>query len=243
MEEASELDFRHDMTPEELVVSDVWHPGKHMVADGSLTYTSQPNTCASVNASSDSELSVVNDVYDDIPQYDEYVDISDASSLSSDFPDDCDLSDQLSNWALKFNICKEAITALLHILHRYHPGLPLDARTLLNTPDVSNYQIKLITGGSYYHFGVSHGLKKLFNDGIVVSSASCDTRLLQLQVNVVNVDGLPIYKSTNFQLWPILGMLVGVRGKVPFVIGLFGGHKSLAIFLNTLVILWMNVVH
>jgi len=42
MEEASELDFRHDMTHEELVVSDVGCPGNHTVADGSLAYISEP---------------------------------------------------------------------------------------------------------------------------------------------------------------------------------------------------------
>ena len=72
-------------------------------------------------------------------------------------------------------------------------------------------------------FWCGQWVKKLYDDGFVAHSTASDTRLLQLQVNV---DGLPIYKSTNSQLWPILGMVVNVCDKVPFVIGLSGGQTK-----------------
>ena len=151
-------------------------------------------------------------------------DISDSAS-SSEFSDDseCRLNDKLAKWALDFNISKDAVSALLHILNGYHPGLPLDSRTLLKTPDTSKSLIKNITGGCYYHFGIINGLKKLVDGGLVISSTGDDTKLIQLQINV---DGLPVYKSTNYQLWPIVGMVVNASAKIPFVIGVFGGHKK-----------------
>jgi len=223
MEETSDLDVGHDegLTITEMVGIDATRPGNNAAADASRSLISLE--CDSASASSGSELSVDSDMCDHIPDFDDGEHISDTSSLSSDLSDEWDLADQLSNWVLTYNICKDAVTALLHMLHVHLPGLPLDARTLLKTPDSSNYKIKTITGGSYYHFGVASGLKKLYDDGFVANSTASDTRLLELQVNV---DGLPIYKSTNYQLWPILGMVVNVRDKVPFVIGLFGGQTK-----------------
>ena len=147
-------------------------------------------------------------------------DVSDVSSLSSD---DYALSDKLSVWAVNHNIPKDALSDLLHLLNPHVPGLPLDARTLLKSANASKYNLKVITHGSYCHFGVLNGIKKLVDDGLEISSGSDDVKCLQLQVNV---DGLPVYKSTNYQLWPILGMVVNTCDKMPFVIGMFGGYKK-----------------
>jgi len=70
---------------------------------------------------------------------------------------------------------------------------------------------------------VSNELKKLYDDGVIQPTGTGDTQVLQLQINV---DGLPVYKSTNYQLWPILGTVVSCSAKVPFVTGMFGGHQK-----------------
>ena len=44
------------------------------------------------------------------------------------------LIEQLSSWAVLFDIKSIALTALLKLLNNYHNELPLDARTLLHTP-------------------------------------------------------------------------------------------------------------
>jgi len=119
-------------------------------------------------------------------------DVSDVSSLSSD---DYALSDKLSVWAVNHNIPKGALSDLLHLPNPHVPGLPLDARTLLKSENASKYNVNVITRGSYCHFGVLNGIKKL-DDGLDISSGSNDGKCLQLQVNV---DGLPVYKSTNYQ--------------------------------------------
>ena len=41
-----------------------------------------------------------------------------------------------------------------------------------------------------------------------------------------NVDGLPLFKSTNEQFWPILGMLVEATRPQPLVIGLSSGKSK-----------------
>ncbi|CAH0555069.1 unnamed protein product [Brassicogethes aeneus] len=44
------------------------------------------------------------------------------------------LSGQLRQWVVRKNVSPGAVTELLHILSRLHPELPLDCRTLLQTP-------------------------------------------------------------------------------------------------------------
>ena len=35
-----------------------------------------------------------------------------------------------------------------------------------------------------------------------------------------------MYKSTNYQLWPSVEMVVNASAEIPFVIGVFSGHKQ-----------------
>lgn len=46
---------------------------------------------------------------------------------------------------------------------------------------------------------------------------------LKLQVNI---DGLPLFKSSSLHMWPILGLLLSVPMKEPVVIGLCCGQKK-----------------
>nr|XP_055061186.1 uncharacterized protein LOC129444502 isoform X1 [Misgurnus anguillicaudatus] len=140
-----------------------------------------------------------------------------------------DLADDLVNWALEFNITMVALSALLSILHFHHPNLPRDGRTLLKT--VTNYKILAVAGGAFFYFGVLNAITGLLeNVWMKLPSKHC----LQLQLNF---DGLPLFKSNNQQLWPILGLLKEA-GKCPFMIGIFGGDckpKSLNEYLRDLV--------
>lgn len=39
----------------------------------------------------------------------------------------------------------------------------------------------------------------------------------------VNIDGLPLFKSSNISLWPILGLITNQRDSTPFPIAIFSG--------------------
>jgi hypothetical protein len=109
----------------------------------------------------------------------------------------------------------------LRLLQPFHAGLPLDARTLLSTPFATQLNVKEIDVGSYHHFGVENQLQKLYKSGMLIVDVAKDNCMIELQVNL---DGLPIFKSTNFQLWPILGMVIGNATRIPFTIGIFGAN-------------------
>ena len=142
---------------------------------------------------------------------------SDARSVTSE-SDDCDLSHKLANWVTEFKITHKATSGLLEILQNYFPNLPKDPRTLLNTP--RSYNVKHIAGGSYHHFGLEQSL---------IFVLSCDTAKLQSTEEVsiqINIDGLPLFKSSRTQFWPILGRLTIPLETKPFIIGLYCGDQK-----------------
>ena len=128
-----------------------------------------------------------------------------------------DLRTSLFEWAVKHQITHSAIYDLLHILREEHPDLPKDPRTLLSSFKVSN--IKSLSGGEYYYFGVEVQL---------VSLLETYEQLRQFQhfSLQINVDGLPLYKSSGTQLWPILCRLEDAPTLDPVVIGLYSGESK-----------------
>lgn len=161
--------------------------------------------------------------------YSESIDSSpDLSSYSSDSDSDADdiqkksIREELVDWAINLNISHSALRSLLSILKPYHPSLPADPRTLLKTSQV--YTIKEIACcdgktdqvGQYYHFGIGSGILQQ------LQQYKCISGELSLQFNF---DGLPLFKSSSMEFWPIL-CLVKEFDASPFVVGLYCGSKK-----------------
>ncbi|KAE8576519.1 hypothetical protein XENTR_v10004219 [Xenopus tropicalis] len=124
----------------------------------------------------------------------------------------------LANWSVQFGVSLVALSALLSLLRVYHPELPKDARTILKTK--TEYKIQQKCGGFYHYRGI---LTALWNTLTKLIEKFPNGFTFKLQVNI---DGLPLFKSTNLQLWPILGLLLNAPMKEPVVIGLFCGTKK-----------------
>lgn len=140
------------------------------------------------------------------------------------------LHSQLRCWAVSQNIPRTSVSLLLHILNPLHKELPLDYRTLLKTPTSFEYS-KKINNGDYIHLGLVKGLKEFI----------CQNPFLSFNDNLIklsfNIDGLPLFKSSNYQVWPILAMVVNVKSS-PFAVGIFCGHSKptpLNVFLENFV--------
>lgn len=143
---------------------------------------------------------------------------TDSEDSDTELDETFSLSDSISNWDIHFGVSLVALTALLAILRICHPDLPKDARTLLKTR--TKYSILEKAGGQYHYFGIVSSLRNTLSKYIHTLS---DGFTLKLQVNI---DGLPLFKSSSLQLWPILGLLLSVPMKEPVVIGLFCGQKK-----------------
>jgi len=141
--------------------------------------------------------------------FDEYLDNESSSEES------LDLKELLSKWAKSAKLSNSELAELLKILRNFHPDLPKDPRSLRETP--TNIQTINLAGGQYYHFGLQNAIE-LNLDTFENELLQCDEILLQ-----VNIDGLPLFKSTPGQFWPILGMVSNLPVKYPFIIGLYYG--------------------
>ncbi|KAL2086019.1 hypothetical protein ACEWY4_017078 [Coilia grayii] len=143
------------------------------------------------------------------------------SDVDNDEPEQDFLIRSLKYWATTYSVSLVALSALLSILKVFHPTLPKDGRTLLGTQ--THVPTIKIEGGEYYHFGLVNGL---------LSRIKC----LSLPVNLTtllvqfNIDGLPLFKSSKLQFWPIRGLLKCDYTKSPFVVGIFCGISKPNIF-------------
>lgn len=147
---------------------------------------------------------------------------SDASFSSDDDSEEDEslskkIAKQLALWALLFSISHSSLGALLEVLRVYHPDLPKDPRTLLRTMITKKIapHVQEVSGGWYYHFGLSECLKRFVNG---ISHA---VTAIKLQINL---DGLPVYTSVKSQLWPIQGIAFCPERRGPFIIGMFYGR-------------------
>ncbi|KAL5022613.1 hypothetical protein ScPMuIL_001768 [Solemya velum] len=98
--------------------------------------------------------------------------------------------------------------------------LPKDPRTLLKT--AKNYAVTEICGGSYHHSGIATCIsEELLSATSPLSVYDIDAVALQ-----INIDGLPLFKSSSTQFWPILGRIVQPFVSKRFIIGLYLGTKK-----------------
>lgn len=131
-----------------------------------------------------------------------------------------ELKNELRKWAAMYNISQCAIKAIIKIINSNSEyNLPIDPRTLMKTPKA----LKFIPigndgpdAGFYWHQGLSFCLQNCFKN--LRSNIS-------ISINV-NMNGLPIYRSANKQLWPVLFNINEYPTIKPMAIGIFYGESK-----------------
>ena len=136
-----------------------------------------------------------------------------ADPRASEADDRQSLKEDICGWAVKHNISQAALSDLLGVLRQNDMDLPRDPRSVMGTP--RSVDIKQIAGGQYHYFGVAKAIQSIVNQpekmkGCVLTLA-------------VNVDGLPLFKSSGESLWPVLGKLKEDPDNQVFVIALYSG--------------------
>ncbi|XP_076294813.1 uncharacterized protein LOC143215984 [Lasioglossum baleicum] len=124
----------------------------------------------------------------------------------------------LSEWAVKHNISHAAINDLLPILHRPIPNnIPIDARNLLKTCR-KKIVTKAIEAGHYYHFGLKNSILNLVR---FVDISFINNNIIEININI---DGLPLSKSSTSQVFPILCSLTGYINVE--MVGIYHGYEK-----------------
>lgn len=114
-------------------------------------------------------------------------------------------------WAAKNQITHTALNELLHFLNENNFDLPNDCRSILKTP--RQVLISTMGNGHYWHFGLSECLKVMNFDG----------KLESIRLNI-NVDGLPISRSSKAEFWPIQCSIADEPSIEPMIVGIYFGH-------------------
>ncbi|CAB4023105.1 Hypothetical predicted protein [Paramuricea clavata] len=100
-----------------------------------------------------------------------------------------------------------------------HPNLPSSARTLLGTTRSISVQVK--SGMDYVYLPLAAELLKHFKR----HPPNIVNHIDSLEISL-NVDGLPLFKSCNKTLWPVLCAIVNVKPVVVFSVVLAYGKSK-----------------
>ncbi|XP_035905628.1 uncharacterized protein LOC118509297 [Anopheles stephensi] len=169
-----------------------------------------------------------NDIYDEVEEPAELRDDfwTEAYSFLNDFST---LKDALKYLAVAGHLSRSFLNLLLAILRKFgHPDLPKDARSLLKIPTVSN-EIQTVASGRFWYPGIEVALRNVFKN------SPPQVTNLSLQVSI---DGLPLFKSSVTQFWPILFKVEEISDCPVMVAGVFSGQTkpgSLEQFLRPIV--------
>ena len=123
---------------------------------------------------------------------------------------------KLASWSARHNLTKSSVDELLGMLREEGLSLPKDGRTLLQTPRSVDSEDKC--GGKYIYYGLENGLVKVLGHLSAVTLSKLET----IKLNV-NIDGVPLFKSSGKQFWPILCSFGGYE---PFIVALFFGDAK-----------------
>jgi len=108
---------------------------------------------------------------------------------------------------------------LIDILRNVLPQLPVSAKSFIGTKYTYNIETFVAEGENYQfvYFGLREGLQNCINTAL-------HNREIPLQINI---DGIPLYKSSRKQLWPIL-CKVHYDPDIykPFVVGIYCGNSK-----------------
>lgn len=121
-------------------------------------------------------------------------------------------TDKLKMWYIDTKPTKNCVEKLLTILKEEGLDVPLSLETLLGRQ--KRALTKYVSPGIYCHFGIQKQIRKV---------ESFLKNYEQIVIDV-NIDGIPLFKSSLVQLWPILFKIVNTKEKFePFPIGVFVG--------------------
>lgn len=128
------------------------------------------------------------------------------------------IGNDIRKWVADFNISHAALRKLLCIMNDNCAELftlPSDPRTLMKTPNETQIE-KIGSNGAYWHQGVETCLRRCF-------------QLLEKDLSIslnINVDGLPLYNSSNSCFWPILFNIHDYPEIRPMAAGIYFGEQK-----------------
>lgn len=127
------------------------------------------------------------------------------------------LTSDLREWTTRFEVTAIAVDNLLKMLkHHGFQDIPGTTRTLLKTP--RTVETRSISAMDYFHFGLHFMMNRCLEK---ISKINVDHLVLSL-----NIDGFPLFKSTNSSVWPVLCCITNITPLLVFPIAIAIGKSK-----------------
>ena len=130
------------------------------------------------------------------------------------------VTDKMREWVNRFNVNHNAADSMLKMWRSEgHIELPMTTRTLLKT--CTNVDIKEVSGTSYTYLGLK---KEICSTYLRYPTAEREKATF-IEISL-NIDGLPLFRSTKDSVWPILVGIMNMEPNTVFPIAYaYGGSK------------------
>jgi hypothetical protein len=126
------------------------------------------------------------------------------------------LAEELLLFFVLFNLSRKAMQYLLDILVRHGIDTPKTVFLLKKSTNVEKIHVDINNDENFVYLGLKNNLSYIVRRKFSFLNIGFNDLNIQ-----INVDGLPLYKSSNVSLWPILMKIYNVT--MPFPIALYCG--------------------
>ncbi|CAN7943547.1 unnamed protein product, partial [Ixodes hexagonus] len=116
-------------------------------------------------------------------------------------------TEELAAVARRRGLSHGTVNTIAAIFRKLGHDVPKDARTILGTERRAPIQ----DDDPFIHFGLKRGIIEALGEGAAPSEI-----VIQL-----NIDGLPLFKSSSVCFWPILCRVMNSGDSTPFIVSLF----------------------
>jgi hypothetical protein len=144
------------------------------------------------------------------------------------------LAEELMMFFLMFNLPRTAMTTLLLILIKHGiSGVPKSVYLLKKSVPQQQHNTPIInmSSGEFAYIGIINYLENILTKGLVNLNANG-----QFLFNIkINIDGLPLFKSSRLTLWPILIQLSNCSRVVPIALFCGTGKPDLLVYCQQLI--------
>ena len=138
------------------------------------------------------------------------------------------LAEDLLLFFIMFNIPKRAMLYLLTILNKHHvEGVPNTLYFLKKCLKSTNYETMDMSSGKFAYLGIISNIRFILENNLFHPIQS----VLHFKINI---DGLPLFRSSRINLWPILLKVAGFHRPLPVAVFCGLGKPDLTGFITRL---------
>lgn len=170
----------------------------------------------------DSEQSIIEQ------NYDKQSDINETPNFNNEQEKNNYLLNALREWSLR-GISKKKVDALLALLIPFFPFLPKSYKTLLHTS--RKIVVNELGDGQFWYKGIELNIRQLLSDEYIHQHGKI--------VIDINIDGIPLSKSSEKHFWPYYILEKFRNLKYPFLIAVYLGYgkpNDVNVFLEEFVV-------